>query len=101
MARITHHIVERMTADVPRQTVAISVAGDLDESAVEGICACLGSIDARRSAAIVSLDGILAIHWSAMCRLCALVGALQPRIELRLRARQPRVRRLIEALSAF
>ncbi len=100
MAHITQHIFGGTSAELPRRTVAITVAGVLDESAVQKICASLTEIDARRSAAIVSLDGLLAIHWSAMCRLCALVRTLQPKLDLRLRAQQPRVRRLLEALSA-
>lgn len=100
MAHITQYILGGTNAQRTRQTVAITVSGDLDESAVQRICASLRTIEARQSAAIVSLDGILAIHWSAMCRLCAFVRALQPSTDLRLYARAPRVRRLLETLSA-
>ena len=87
-------------SNVSRRTVAISVAGALDDRAVQRIGACLTNVAARRSAAFISFDEIIAVQWSALCRLCALVRALRPNIELHVRARQPRVRRLLETLSA-
>ena len=95
---IEHHSVT--SRDVSRRTVAITVAGHLDECAVQRIDACLSNVAARRSAARISLDGVIEIHWSALCRFCALVRALQPNIELHVQAQQPRMRRLLETLSA-